>query len=87
MNKTALKGFEDILTDTLKLQGWEMPNPVVDYTVNLLADKLDKNPWLPEPSFAERYLTIKSVFDAQDLELYSYYTITFVPCFCLQKKK
>lgn len=67
MNKTALKGFEDILTDTLKLQGWEMPNPVVDYTVNLLADKLDKNPWLPEPSFAERYLTIKSVFDAQDL--------------------
>lgn len=67
MNKVALKGFEDILTETLEIQGWEIPNPVVGYTVNLLAAKLDKNPWQPEPSFAERYMTIKSVIDAQDL--------------------
>lgn len=67
MNKTALKGFEDILKETLEYQGWVVPNPVVDYTVQLLADKLDKNPWQPTPSFAERYMSIKNIFDAQEL--------------------
>ncbi len=67
LNRSAINGFRNILSDTLELQGWEMPSPVVSYTVNLLAEKMDKNPWQPEPSFAERYLTLRSVFDAQEL--------------------
>lgn len=66
-NSPALNGFRKILSDTLELQGWEMPSPIVHYTVNVLAEKIDKNPWIPEPSFAEKYLKIKSVFEAQDL--------------------
>ena len=79
MNKTALKGFEDILTDTLKLQGWEIPNPVISYTVNILADKIDKNPWQPEPSYAERYMTIKSIVDAQELADTCFFTRAVFP--------
>ena len=67
MNKVALTGFKDILSETLEIQGWEIPNPVVDYTVNILANKLDKNPWEPQPSFAVQYLTLSSVFQAQEL--------------------
>lgn len=79
MNKTALKGFEDILTETLELQGWEVPNPVIEYTVNILANKLDKNPWQPEPSYAERYMNIKTVFDAQDLGDTCFFTRAVFP--------
>lgn len=79
MNKSALKGFEDILTETLETQGWEIPNPVVKYTVNLLADRIDKNPWQPEPSFAERYMTIKSAIDAQELGDTCFFTRAVFP--------
>lgn len=79
MNKIAITGFKDILTETLELQGWEIPNPVVDYTVNLLANKLDKNPWQPEPSYAERYMTIKTVSDAQDLGDTCFFTRAVFP--------
>ena len=79
MNKNALQGFEDILKETLELQGWEIPNPVVDYTVHLLAERIDKNPWQPEPSFAERYMTIRSVFDAQDLGDTCFFTRAVFP--------
>lgn len=79
MNKNALIGFENILTDTLELHGWEIPNPVIKYTVNLLAEKIDKNPWQPEPSFAERYMKIKSVTEAQDLGDTCFFTRAIFP--------
>ena len=79
MNPSALKGFEDILNETLELQGWELPNPVVGYTVNLLAERIDRNPWQPEPSFAERYMTIKSVSDARDLGDTCFFTRAVFP--------
>lgn len=79
MNKSALVGFEDILNETLEIQGWEVPTPVVKYTINLLADKIDKNPWQPEPSFAERYMTLKSVTDAQELGDTCFFTRAVFP--------
>jgi len=79
MNKTALNGFKDILTDTLKLQGWEIPSPVVTYTVQILANKVDKNSWQPEPSYAEKYMTIKSIFDAQELGDTCFFTRAIFP--------
>lgn len=79
MNHCALKGFEDILTETLELQGWEIPNPVVEYTVRLLAEKIDQNPWQPQPSFAERYMTIRSVADAQLLGDTCFFTRALFP--------
>lgn len=79
MNKAALTGFKDILSETLELQGWEIPNPVIDYTVNLLASKIDKNPWQPQPSFAEKYLTITNVFEAQELGDTCFFTRAVFP--------
>lgn len=79
MNKSALIGFKDILNETLETNGWELPNPVVEYTVNLLVEKIDKNPWLPEPSFAERYMTLKSAVEAQDLGDTCFFTRAIFP--------
>ena len=56
----AAKEIESILRECLERQGWAMPEPVVKRTVDILVNKIDKNPWQPEPSYAEVYLTIKS---------------------------
>jgi hypothetical protein len=85
MNKTALVGFEHILSETLELQGWTMPNPVVQYTVQVLAEKIDKNPWEPTPSFAQRYMTIRNAADAQDLADTCFFTRAVFPEFGSQR--
>lgn len=59
------KLFEDLIEDTLTVQGWSWPRPVFDYTVQILTDKLDKNPWSPEPSYAEQYMTLQTAEEAR----------------------
>jgi hypothetical protein len=78
-NHTAINGFRDILVETCTRQGWTIPEPTLDYTVKILADKLDKNPWQPEPSYAERYLTLKTVSDALDLGNTCWFTRAVFP--------
>jgi len=68
LNYTAVKGFRDILQETCDRQGWTMPEPVLDYTVKILADKLAKNPWQPEPSYAERYLTLPELMERRGIK-------------------
>lgn len=79
MNKIAFNEFEKILNETLEIQGWDVPQPIVTYTVNLLADRLDKNPWEPHPSFAERYMNIRTIFDAQELGDTCFFTRAVFP--------
>jgi hypothetical protein len=60
INITAVNGIRDILTETNQQHGWQIPQYVVNYQARVLADKLDKNPWQPEPSYAERYMTLRT---------------------------
>lgn len=52
----AAKEIHSILTECLERQGWVVPEPVANYAVSILVDKIDKNPWQPEPSYAEAYM-------------------------------
>lgn len=79
LNYTAINGFRDILEETCTRQGWTIPPSTLDYTVRILADKLDKNPWQPEPSYAERYLTIKTPAEALDLGNTCWFTRAVFP--------
>jgi hypothetical protein len=45
------------LANILESQGSEIPKPCKEYIVTILADKIDKNPWQPIPSYAEAYMT------------------------------
>lgn len=65
MNPTAVAGFQSLMLETVDRQGWHIPKPVVDYTVRILAAHVDRNPWQPEPSYAERWLTIRTAAEAQ----------------------
>lgn len=56
----AAKELESILLECLERQGWSMPEAIVKRTVNILVNKIDKNPWQPEPSYAEVYLKIST---------------------------
>jgi hypothetical protein len=53
----ASREFRRILVECYQRQGWVVPEDVIDYTVKILVDKIDKNPWQPQPSYAEAYLT------------------------------
>lgn len=64
-NGTAHSGFKDIIQETLERQGWQIPETVVAYTVNILCDKLDKNPWDPQPTYAEQYMTVQTAEQAR----------------------
>jgi len=76
---TAINGFRSILADTCTRHGWQAPETVLDYSVKILADKLDKNPWQPEPSYAERYMTLKSITEAIELGNTCWFTRAVFP--------
>lgn len=79
MNRTAIKGLRDILTETYEQQGWSIPNTVVDYETKLFAEHIDRVPWQPEPSYAERYLQIRTVEDAWRLADTCFFTRAVFP--------
>ena len=55
----ATKEIECILRECAERQGWELPQTLIRYATGILADKINKNPWQPEPSYAEAYLNTK----------------------------
>lgn len=78
-NLVALKGIRDILEETYELHGWSIPADIVTYQVQIFADRLDKNPWEPEPSYAERFMQLRSVREALDLANTCYFTRAVFP--------
>lgn len=78
-NDTASKGIKAILVETYQRQGWEIPNYIVDYEVTILASKIDRNPWQPEPSYAERYMTVKTTREALELGNTCWFTRAVFP--------
>jgi hypothetical protein len=79
LNHTAINGFRDILQETCEAHGWTAPATVIEYTVKILADKLDKNPWQPEPSYAERYMTLRTPSEALELGNTCWFTRAVFP--------
>lgn len=79
INSTAHNGIRDIILEVWEQHGWTMPEPVIDMTVRILADKIDKNPWQPEPSYAERYLTIRTPLQALELGNTCWFTRAVFP--------
>ncbi len=77
--KAAEKGIKDILIETYDRHGWAIPDYVIVYQCRLLAEKIDKNPWQPEPSYAERYMMIKTPTEALDLGNTCWFTRAVFP--------
>ena len=57
----ARREIRRILTDTWDRQGWAIPDVITDYEVEVLYKMLDRVPWQPEPSYAERYLACRRI--------------------------
>lgn len=79
MNQTAVYGIKTILRETNEQQGWTIPESVLDWQARILAEKIDKNPWQPEPSYAVRYLTIKKPQEALELGNTCWFTRAVFP--------
>lgn len=78
-NSLAVKGFRTLLEETNELHGWTIPDFVIDYEARLLAEKIDKVPWQPEPSYAERYMQLKNPRQALALANTCWFTRAVFP--------
>lgn len=58
MNRVYVNAFYDLIKERSLSTGFEMPEPVETYVVFLLAQRVEKPNLIPDPSFAEHYLTL-----------------------------
>lgn len=79
LNQVAVQGIKSILSDTNKLHGWRIPDYVIDYEAGVLASKIDRVPWQPEPSYAERYMQLRTPRDAIELANTCWFTRAVFP--------
>lgn len=79
MNSVAQQGIYDILTETNTRQGWSIPSYVIDYECRILAERMNKNPWQPEPSYAARYLTASRPSELLELGNLCWFTRAVFP--------
>lgn len=75
----AVREFRNILTDTNELMGWRIPDYVIEYESRIFAAKLAQPNWQPEPSYAERYLSIRTSQQALDLANTCWFTRSVFP--------
>lgn len=78
-NTVAINGIRSILKETIDTHGWTIPTPVFEYTVRILAEKVDTVPWQPEPSYAEAYMSIKTPTEALALGNTCFFTRSVFP--------
>jgi hypothetical protein len=53
--------IRQLLVECCDRQGWSLPQDMVNYCVQVLADHVAKPDWQPQPSYAEQFLTVKTV--------------------------
>jgi len=66
-----VSAFFDIVKETEEQTGFEMPEPVEAYIVFLLADRVEKNTIIPDPSFAERYLELYHSKEPEEIRIFA----------------
>lgn len=81
----AQREIRRILTDTWHRQGWQVPEAVTNYECHVLLSMLDRVPWQPEPSYAERYLKIRSINEAIEFGNVCWFTRAVFPD-CLKRR-
>jgi hypothetical protein len=78
-NLVAVNGIRAILKETVTEHGWRIPDAVFNYTVRILAEKVTEVPFTPEPSYAERYMTIRTPTEALALGNTCFFTRSVFP--------
>jgi hypothetical protein len=59
--------FHDLAQETRRSYGFELPGDVEQYVVLLLADHVKRPDWVPNPSFAEAHLNMRTSQEAKAL--------------------
>jgi hypothetical protein len=75
----AVSEFRKLLTDTNELHGWRIPEYVTEYESRILAERLEQPNWRPEPSYAERFMQIRTREQALNLANVCFFTRTVFP--------
>lgn len=75
---TVRSQFEQHLYHHAGTVGFSAPHSLLEYLIDLLADRLTKTDIIPEPSFAERYMQLYSCRCLGDIKDFGDGTLFFV---------
>lgn len=62
-----LTAITTLVTDCEQTTGTDLPTTIKLYTISILAERLNTPNWQPDPSWAERYLTLRTAHEAKQL--------------------
>jgi hypothetical protein len=75
----ARQGIRTILTDTYELHGWSIPNYIVEYETEILADHISRPAWRPKESYAEQFFQIRTRRQALEFANTCFFTRSVFP--------
>jgi hypothetical protein len=78
MKDVYVRAFYDLIKTRCSETGAELPEPIEHYCVFLLAERVEKTDIIPEPSFAERYLTLYQTPRPEDIRQFADDCLFFV---------
>jgi hypothetical protein len=61
MHETSTPMIRQLLVDCCDRQGWILPEDIVNYCTMVLADHVTRPNWQPQPSYAEQFMTVRTV--------------------------
>lgn len=71
MKEVYIKTFYNLVRAQEQQTGFDMPKPVERYCVYLLAERVEKTNIIPDPSFAEKYLTMFNNPDVNEIKTFA----------------
>jgi hypothetical protein len=74
-----------ILTETWERQGWIVPDHITDYETIILASMIRRVPWQPRPSYAERFMMLRTVQEYIEFGNICWFTRAVFPQ-CLERR-
>lgn len=75
----ATQGIRTILTDTYQLHGWSIPDYIVEYETQILADRINRPGWRPKDSYAEQFLQLRTAAQALEFANTCFFTRSVFP--------
>ena len=85
LNQTYFDAINTLVDECQTVKGLDLPKPITIYCTAILADKLDKPLWEPQPTWAERYLTMRSAQDAKELGDTALWAVGICPMYLTRK--
>lgn len=79
LNDEYISAITQLVVDCEQVTGIDLPHPIRLYTIAVLASRLDQPNWQPDPSWSQRYLTLRTAQEAKELGDTALFAVSVFP--------